>query len=147
MTEPAGVEVELEGLAEEVVDGPPKKSRPSKESEVFVGFGAAADFAGGGLTVGVSVVLGLTGGAGTSPKRSTCCEGLEGGGTGWLEVDAFRCDEARFSLAFSCTTLSGTSSSPSASRDAGSGIGPSIIHLLDSYFVLIKFSIFASEGT
>ena len=40
----------------------------------------------------------------------------------------------------------GTSSSPSASRVAGSGIGPSITHLFDSYFVRMKFSIFASEG-
>ena len=37
-----------------------------------------------------------------------------------------------------------TSSSPSVSRVDGSGIGPSITHLLDSYFVLIKFSIFLS---
>ena len=35
-----------------------------------------------------------------------------------------------------------TSSSPSASNVAGSGIGPSITHRLDSYFVLMKFSIF-----
>lgn len=48
---------------------------------------------------------------------------------------------------FSFTKLKGTSSSPSASRVDGSGIGPSITHLFDSYFVLMKFSIFASEGT
>ena len=35
-----------------------------------------------------------------------------------------------------------TSSSPSASSVAGSGIAPSITHRLDSYFVLMKFSIF-----
>ena len=39
------------------------------------------------------------------------------------------------------------SSSPSASRVAGSGIPPSITHLFDSYFVLMKFSILASDGT
>lgn len=50
-------------------------------------------------------------------------------------------------LAFSCTSVRGTSSSPSASKVAGSGIGPSMTHLLDRYLVRMKFSIFASEGT
>lgn len=38
-----------------------------------------------------------------------------------------------------------TSSSPSVSSVAGSGMGPSITHLFDSYFVRIKFSIFLQE--
>jgi hypothetical protein len=38
-------------------------------------------------------------------------------------------------------------SSSSSSRVEGSGIPPSITHRLDSYFVRIKFSILASEGT
>ena len=50
-------------------------------------------------------------------------------------------------LCFSLTKFKGISSSPSASNVEGSGIGPSITHLFDSYFVLIKFSILASEGT
>ena len=62
-------------------------------------------------------------------------------------MEEFLCEEARSNLAFSWTTLSGTSSSPSRSSVAGSGIGPSITHRLDSYFVLMKFSIFASDGT
>ena len=49
-------------------------------------------------------------------------------------------------MAFSCTMFRGMLSSPSASRVDGSGIGPSITHLFDSYLVRIKFSIFASEG-
>lgn len=40
--------------------------------------------------------------------------------------------------------LSGVSSS--ASSVVGSGIGPSITHRFDSYFVRMKFSIFASDG-
>ena len=40
------------------------------------------------------------------------------------------------------TILLTTSSSPSASSVAGSGIGPSITHRLDSYLVRMKFSIF-----
>ena len=39
------------------------------------------------------------------------------------------------------TRVHTTSSSPSASKVDGSGIGPSMTHLLDSYFVLMKFSI------
>lgn len=48
---------------------------------------------------------------------------------------------------FSLTMLKGTSSSPSTSKVAGSGIGPSITHLFSSYLVLMKFSILASDGT
>lgn len=48
---------------------------------------------------------------------------------------------------FSLTILKGTSSSPSTSRDAGSGIGPSMVHRFNSYLVRIKFSILDSEGT
>ena len=52
--------------------GPPKKSRPSRESPGLVGFGGAVALIGGGLVPGVSVVLGLAGGVGaSSPKRST----------------------------------------------------------------------------
>ena len=39
-----------------------------------------------------------------------------------------------------------TSSSPSASKVAGSGMGPSITHRLDSYLVLMKFSILLSSS-
>ena len=80
--EPAGVDAVLEDLAEVAAGGPPKKSRPSSESEAFVGFGAAAALGGGALVPGVSVVLGLAGGSGTSPKRSIGCDFLGGGGTG-----------------------------------------------------------------
>jgi hypothetical protein len=40
-----------------------------------------------------------------------------------------------------------TMSSSSASRVEGSGIGPSMVQRLDSYFVRMKFSILASDGT
>lgn len=43
---------------------------------------------------------------------------------------------------YGCNVDLTTLSSPSSSRVAGSGIGPSTTHLLDSYFVLMKFSIF-----
>lgn len=43
--------------------------------------------------------------------------------------------------------LQRTRSSSSVSRVEGSGIGPSIVQRFDSYFVRMKFSIFASEGT
>jgi hypothetical protein len=69
-------------------------------------------------------------------------EGPEAG----LADEAF-CDDERSSWCFSLTRFNGISSSPSASSVAGSGIGPSITHLLASYFVRMKFSIFASEGT
>ena len=61
-------------------------------------------------------------------------------------ADAFLCDVVRSIFAFSWTRLRGTSSSPAASKVAGSGMGPSITHRFDSYLVRIKFSILASEG-
>ena len=67
---PDGVEEELEGLPEVVDGGPPKKSRPSRESAAFVGLGGWELLEGAGRVPGVSVVLGLAGGSGTSPKRS-----------------------------------------------------------------------------
>ena len=82
IVEPEGVDTELAGLAEAAAGGPPKKSRPSKESEALVVFGATAVFGGDALVPGVSAVLGLAGGSGTSPKRSICCDFLGGGGTG-----------------------------------------------------------------
>lgn len=68
-----------------------------------------------------------------------CCGG------GW--VAACRWDVDLSILAFSWTRFKGISSSPSASNVDGSGMGPSITHLLDSYLVRMKFSIFASDGT
>lgn len=104
--EPAGVDEEVAGLPPEAEGGPPKKSRPSKESAAFDCLRGPVALGGGGRAPGVSVVLGLTGGSGTSPKRSTG-GAAPGGGTGWLDVDAARRDAPRSSLAFSCTTLSG----------------------------------------
>jgi len=158
--DPVGVDAELDGLPIEEDGGPPKKSRPNNESAALVCLGGPEDIGGGSRLPGVSVVLGLTGGSGTSPKRSTGGAARGGGGIGWLNVDAARNEAPRSSLAFSCTTLRGyysiisihstpsttcsytTSSSSSASKAAGSGMGPSITHRLDSYLVLMKFSIF-----
>ena len=61
---------------------PPKKSRPSSESAAFVCLGKAALFGGAVRAPGVSVVLGLTGGSGTSPNRSTGGAGFGSGRTG-----------------------------------------------------------------
>jgi hypothetical protein len=126
----------------------PKKSIPSKLSPALVCFGGAAGaFAGAALIAG-SVVLGLAGAASSmSPNKSTCCL-LGGCGTLPMLDDPFLKLPARSIVAFSRTTFNGTSSSADASlKVLGSGIGPSITHLLLSYFVLMKFSIFASLGT
>ena len=80
-------------------------------------------------------VLGREGGETSSPKRSI--DGFDG------LVAAAGClwDEARSMFE---PLDAGTGSSPS--NVAGSGIGPSITQRFDSYFVLIKFSILASDG-
>ena len=98
---PEGVEAELLGRPAEAVGGPPKKSNPSSESEALVCFGGGAFLGGGGREAGASVVLGLTGGCGMSPNKSTCVAGF-GGGTGWLLVEAEALwEEPRSNLAFS----------------------------------------------
>jgi hypothetical protein len=152
----------LDGRAGCDVGPPPKKSSPNNESPAFVCFGAAASaFGGADRTFVGGPVLGR-GGAGSSPKRSIagCC--LCGGGAGRLEVVPSRCDADRSIWTFSCTFFSGcgllavslesprlplTKSSSSASNVEGSGMGPSIVQRFDSYFVRMKFSIFASDGT
>ena len=152
---PAGVDTTLEGRLPVVGWLLPKKSRPKSESAGFC-FGAAWVFGGGGRDGGGSTVLGLAGGAGasSSPKRSIFCAGRRRGG---CEVVATLAEAERSNLAFSWTIASGcrgqlcretqkqcdltTSSSPLSSVE-GSGIGPSITHRLDSYFVRMKFSIF-----
>ena len=84
--EPDGVEAELEGLPDVADDGPPKKSRPSNESAALACLGGADAF-GGAVRLGTSVVLGLAGGSGTSPKRSTGGAGFGAAATAWLDVD------------------------------------------------------------
>ena len=126
----------------------PKKSMPSKLSPALVCFGGAAGaFAGAALIAG-SVVLGLAGAASSiSPNKSTCCL-LGGCGRFPTLEDPFLKLAVRSMVAFSRTTFNGTSSSAAASLNVlGSGIGPSITHLLLSYFVRMKFSILASLGT
>jgi hypothetical protein len=124
----------------------PKKSSPSSESAGFDCFGGAASVFGGGLEDigGPDVALG--GGPASSANRSGCgalltCDGPPAG------LGAVRCEVDLSIACFSFTKLNGTSSSPSASSVEGSGIGPSITHLFDSYFVRMKFSIFDSDGT
>lgn len=75
---PEGVEAELDGLPDVADSGPPKKSRPSKESAALVCLGGAEAFGGAGRP-GASVVLGLAGGSGTSPNRSTAGATFSGG--------------------------------------------------------------------
>jgi hypothetical protein len=76
----------LEGLPALLVDGPPKKSNPRRESCGFVAaFGAGAADGGPvrvGFDAGMSAVLGLTGGVGAkSSNRFTFCAG-RGAGAG-----------------------------------------------------------------
>lgn len=122
----------------------PKKSKPSSESAGFVCFGGAGSaLGGGGLDIDGAADIVLEGGPSSSANKSGCgalrtCDG---------PPEAAFCEVERSIACFSFTKLNGTSSSPSASKVEGSGIGPSATHLLESYFVLIKFSIFASDGT
>lgn len=119
----------------------PRKSKPRSELFVLVAFGGAGSALGGTLVATGPAVFAR--GIGSSPPiRSTC-------GAGWAEAEGcpFRSDSCLSIVCFSFTILSGTSSSPSASNVAGSGIGPSMTHLLSSYLVRMKFSILPSEGT
>ena len=100
--------VELAGFAEALagLSGvPPRKSSPPKSWEAVGGAG----FGGGGRTLGLSVVLGLTGGVIiSSPIRSkVCCCGFFTGAGAWLGVDPFRREEERSNLAFSWTIFNG----------------------------------------
>ena len=79
--EPAGVDDTLGGLIP-AVDGPPKKSSPNSESAALEGLVGAVALGGGGRAPGVSVVLGLAGGSGTSPKRSMGGAGFGAAGAG-----------------------------------------------------------------
>lgn len=97
---------------------------------------------GGGILLAGSVVFGLTGTSAASPKRST---GGAAAARGGAIAPPFLRLAVLSTFTFSCTMLSGTSSS--SASVLGSGIGPSMTHLLLSYFVLIKFSIFDSFGT
>ena len=78
----AGVDAALDGLPEDADGGPPKKSSPNNESAGFDCLGGAVFLGGGGRLPATSVVLGLAGGAGTSPNRSTfrAALGIGGGG-------------------------------------------------------------------
>jgi hypothetical protein len=156
----------LDGRAGCVVGPPPRKSNPNRESFAFVCFGGAASVFGGAPRIPTGgPVLGRGGAGVSSPNRSMVVWGACGlacGGGGWLELEPRRCDADRSNCTFSCTFLRGclslapffespilplTISSSSASRVEGSGMGPSIVHRFDSYFVRMKFSIFASDGT
>ena len=78
----AGVDAALDGLPVEAEGGPPKKSSPNNESAGFEGLDGVAFLGGGGRPLATSVVLGLAGGVGTSPNRSTfgAALGIGGGG-------------------------------------------------------------------
>lgn len=123
----------------------PKKSSPRSESAGLVCFGGVGSAFGGGLDGTAAAELALGIGA-SSPNRSGCCALLTCEGPAACPAGVL-CEVERSIACFSLTKLNGTSSSPSASSVEGSGIGPSITHLFDSYLVLIKFSIFDSEGT
>ena len=139
----------LDGLAGGADCVPPKKSNPSKLSPGLVCLGGAAGaFCTAGLCTAGSVVLGLAGGS-SSPNKSTFCVAFLVGGGAIVPLALLKLALLSLSpIAFSLTTFSGTSSSPVPSSNVlGSGIGPSITHLLLSYFVRIKFWILDSFGT
>lgn len=122
----------------------PRKSKPRSELLfVFVALGGAGAAFGGTFDATGPAVLAR--GMGSSPpmRSNAGCWGAAG-------VDDCPPDRRKDSflsiVCFSLTRLRGTSSSPSTSKDAGSGIGPSMTHLFSSYLVRIKFSILASEG-
>lgn len=127
----------------------PKKSKPIRESDCFADCGAGCVAGAAGLLGTTSVVLGRAGGSKSSKRLMFVgCAGWGGACThcaDCLAPAACFCEVLLSILAFSCTTFKGTSSS--SPNVEGSGIGPSITHLLDSYFVLMKFSIFDSDGT
>lgn len=101
-------------------------------------------------------------GVGSSPNKSMFGAGLATARGGPLIVP-FLIEADRSSFAFSCTTFRGcytvsemarisgeilqhtTSSSASEPKVAGSGIGPSMTHLFESYLVRMKFSILLVE--
>lgn len=112
----------------------PRKSRPRSESFVDV-------FGGAGAALLAGWPFEARGGAESEPPMRSIS-----GGARDRPMDAWRVCSFFSMDCFSLTMLRGTSSSPSASRLAGSGMGPSMTHLFSSYFVRIKFSIFASDG-
>lgn len=124
----------------------PKKSNPNSESTGFVCFGGAGSDFGGGLDDIAATEFARGCWLTSSAKRSGCGTLLTWDGPDDCPADVL-CELDRSIACFSFTRLNGTSSSPSASRVEGSGIGPSLTHLLDSYFVRMKFSIFDSDGT
>src|SRR5687768_11648208 len=107
--------------------GSPKKSRPRSEELLGVALGGAGSAFGGSLFVGWGpAVLDLGGGTESMPPiRSAWGWGVARGGAELWLADFFT--DSLLSIAcFSLTRLKGTSSSPSASRVEGSGLGPSI---------------------
>lgn len=133
----------LAGLGGGAVSAP-KKSSPRSESLVLVAFGGAGPAFGATCAAVGPAVLDLCG-IGSPPIKSVGGAAMDRGAPD-CPVDALRSDSLCSITFFSLTTLNGTSSSPSASNVAGSGIGPSITQRLSSYFVRMKFSILASEG-
>lgn len=112
--------------------------------------GAGVDLAGTCIAVGPVLLArrGAAAGAGVEAAGATIGSPPIRSSWGFADwpADALRTDSRCSTFCFSFTTLSGTSSSPSASRVAGSGIGPSITHRFSSYLVRMKFSILASDG-
>ena len=142
-----GFEAALEGLPTPAGCGAPKKSSPIRLLD-WVIFCAGGATGGAGLLETTSVVLGRAGGSKSSNKLTlACCGGgrTVAAGPCMILFAVCFCEALLSIFAFSCTTFSGTSSS--SPNVEGSGIGPSITHLFDSYLVRMKFSILASDGT
>lgn len=77
--EPSALPEALKGTSAGAEGGPPKKSKPNSESPCFAGALVGTEAFGGGARDDGSVVLGLAGGVGISPRMSMFCGGLRGG--------------------------------------------------------------------
>ena len=77
--EPSALPEALKGTSAGAEGGPPKKSKPNSESPCFAGALVGTEAFGGAARDGGSVVLGLAGGVGISPRMSMFCGGLRGG--------------------------------------------------------------------
>lgn len=105
--EPSAFPEALKGPSADAEGGPPKKSRPNSESPCFAGALIGTEVFGGAARDDGSVVLGLAGGVGISPRISIFCGGLLGGPFGWIDAEEARCDVERSNWAFSFTMLRG----------------------------------------
>jgi hypothetical protein len=100
-----------------------------------------------GRSLAEAVLVAAVEGAGWSPGLGVATLNALSAPSPELSSGAALVVSCRPSLRCAVTREALTTSSSSASRVEGSGIGPSMTQRFDSYFVRMKFSILASEGT